>query len=173
MSRQHKITIVIFFLGVLLCGVGVGVAFTEFSALTYGGTYILGGYEMKTEDLDVKLESDGEIFDIEGFPGPFTHRQGRIQTDAGVPADTVRFRVTYNAKRVEPFAYWNEEDEQISFSWHWKNYDSDMALMMEAKDVVLQNLKEGKVVSFDDVGLEEVAVFVNPRKENRVRIAYH
>lgn len=53
MSRQHKIAIVIFCIGVLLCGIGAGVAFTEFGALAYGGRQILGETDMRTTEIDV------------------------------------------------------------------------------------------------------------------------
>lgn len=60
MSRLHKRLIVVFCLGVLLCGVGAGVAFTEFSALTYGGRQILGDPDMRTENFDVEFEAGEE-----------------------------------------------------------------------------------------------------------------
>ena len=44
--------------------------------------------------------------------------------------------------------------------------------MMEAKDVVLQNLKEGKIVSVDTVDLEDVTVLVNAKSESDVRLMY-
>jgi len=47
-----------------------------------------------------------------------------------------------------------------------------MALMMEAKDVVLRNLKEGKIISVDTIGLEKVIVLVNSENEDDVRLLY-
>ena len=57
MSRLHKILLGVFCGGVLLCGIGTGIAFTEFSALEYGGVTYIGDEHMKTENLDVALES--------------------------------------------------------------------------------------------------------------------
>ena len=66
MSRQCKISIVMFCVGVLLCGIGMGIAFTEFSGLAYGGTQILGGTDMKTANLDVEFEPEEEVWNIVG-----------------------------------------------------------------------------------------------------------
>ena len=124
MSRLHKRLILVFCLGVLLCGVGAGVAFTEFGALSYGGQQILGDPDIRTENFDVKFEV-------------------------------------------------GEEERKV---WCVRTNDlnirDEMALMMEAKDVVLQNLKEGKIVSVDTVDLEDVTVLVNAKSESDVRLMY-
>ncbi|MDE7188342.1 MAG: hypothetical protein K2O13_12680, partial [Lachnospiraceae bacterium] len=71
---------------------------------------------------------------------------------------------------IKPYAYWSEE-EGVVFSWY-RNHDDGMALMMEAKDVVLRNLKEGKIVSVDTIDLEKVIVLVNSENEDDVRLLY-
>lgn len=167
MSRLHKRLILVFCLGVLLCGVGTGVAFTEFGALRYGGKQILGDPDMRTENFDVKFEVGGE----ERRVWCVRTNDLNIRVDNSVPENTVRFCVTYNADRIEPYAYWSEE-EGVVFSWSLKRHEDEMALMMEAKDVVLQNLKEGKIVSVDTVYLEDVTVLVNAKSENDVRLMY-
>lgn len=53
-----------------------------------------------------------------------------------------------------------------------KTRGDDMALMMEAKDVLLSNLKEGRLVSCEAIEVEEVTVLVNPSNEKDVRIMY-
>lgn len=167
MSRMHKILIVVFCLGVLLCGAGAGVAFTEFGALTYGGKQQLGNPDIRTEDLDVEFETGEEARKVWAVRTNMLS----IRVDDSVPVNTVRFRVTYNADEVEPYAYWTKE-EGVVFSWSWKGYEDDVALLMEAKDVVLRNLKEGKVVSFDRTAVKEVVVLVNSKSEDDVRMMY-
>ena len=167
MSRLHKKLIVVFCLGVVLCGVGAAVAFTEFSALTYGGRQILGDPDIRTENFDVEFEAGEEAGKVWGVGT----NNSMIRVDNSVPKGTIRFSATYNADRIEPYAYWSEEEGAV-FSWYIKNYDDDMALMMEAKDVVLRNLKEGKIVSVDTVYLEKVVVLVNSENEEEVQLMY-
>lgn len=170
MSKQHKIAIVIFCIGVLLCGIGTGVALTEFSGLTYGGTQILGETDMKTAELDVEFEPEEGVWDITEmwYRGCY---DGDIQTDRSIPPNTVRFCVTYNANRVEPFTTLDIDRAAIGLGWYGNGVD-ELALMMEAKDKVLQNLREGRLVSFDVVEVERVEVFVNPQNAKDVRILY-
>ena len=178
MGRQHKIALVIFCIGVLLCGIGTGVAFTEFGALTYGGRQILGETDMQTEDFDVAfVPKEDQKTIIVGARAAYAAGIGEVCTDAAVPPDTVRFHVTYNGKRVKPFADFEEASgeemfDRISFSWYWRNTEDETALMMAAKDIVLKNLKEGKIVSLDTVDVEEVTVLVNPKNEKDVSIVY-
>lgn len=178
MSRQYKITIIIFCIGVLFCGIGVGVAVTEFGALSYGGRQILGETDMRTEDFDVAfVPKENQKTMIAGARAAYAAGIGEVCTDASVPPDTVRFHVTYNGKLVAPFAnYVKSSDEEtfdrIDFTWYWRGTDDETALMMEAKDIVLRNLRKGKIVSLDTVDVEEVTVLVNPRNAEDVTIVY-
>ena len=51
MSRLHKISILVFCIGVLLSGIGAGLIFTEFDGFVYGGEYILGDPDMRTDEI--------------------------------------------------------------------------------------------------------------------------
>ena len=166
MSKWQKILIIVFCAGMLLCGLGGGIFFTEFSALSYGGQQFLGEPDMRTENFDVKYDS-GEV--PKEIIGAYAWGNGGVQTDYSVPQNTVRFRVTYNADVVTPYAYWDQDTDCIMFSSYWHNTYDDMAYMMEAKDVFLENLKEGKLVSFDVPNLEEVTVLVNPQSLDDIR----
>ncbi|MDE6994562.1 MAG: hypothetical protein K2P41_09075, partial [Lachnospiraceae bacterium] len=97
MSRLHKISIIVFCFGVLLSGIGAGVAFMEFGGYTYGGKYILGEPDMRTDLIDVAFEPEEEALDIFGVIGSYNRRSTRIETDRSVPKNTARFCVTYNA----------------------------------------------------------------------------
>ena len=163
MSRLHKISIIVFCLGVLLCGIGSGLIFTELDGLVYGGKYILGEPDMRTDEIDVEFEPEEDRLNIFGVIGSYNRRS---------PRNTARFSVTYNAKRVEPFAQWEEEEGRIDFGWYWKDSGDDMEMMMEAKNVILSNLKEGRLVSCEAIEVEEVTVLVNPSNEKDVRIMY-
>ncbi len=169
MSKLQKIFIGIFCAGVLLCGVGTGVALTEFSALSYGGKLALGKTDMRTEYIDVTYEAGEDKLDLTGW---YRWMPEDVKTDKSVPVNTVRFCVTYNAERVEPYAYWNEEEGYAAVSWHWKDGEDEVALMMQAQDLVLENLREGKIVSLDVLALEDVTILVNPAEEGKVRLIY-
>ena len=167
MNKVFKKIIVVFCLGVLLCGIGCGVFFTEFSVLSYGGEYTLESMvEMKTEDFDVEFESEEEV----GSWGVSRFNQYQVKIDESVPDNTVRFRTTYNTKHVEPYVWWNAEQEIIEYSYWYRNDGCEIAAMLEAKDIVLQNLREGKLVSFAMPNWEDVTVLANAESAKKVRI---
>lgn len=171
MSRWHKKLIVVFCIGVFLCGIGGGIAFAEFSALSYAGQQVLREPDMQTDSYDVAfLPEEGVCGIVLGNGrGPMN-----IQTDRSVPVNTVRFRATYDADRIEPYAFLQKEEGEAVFSWRWVAVYDDVGLMLEAKDVVLRNLKEGKIVSFYTPDcVEEVTVWVNPASLDDVEIIYY
>ena len=163
MNKLHIILLGVFCVGVLLCGLGTGVAFTEFSELTYGEKQTVGKTDIRTETIDVEYEAGEEVQDIACW---FQRKPNEVVTDKNVPLNTVRFCITYNAQRVEPHAYWDEKDERIVLLCHWNDTEDEIELMMEAKDLVLQNLREGKII------VEEVTILVNPASEEDVRLVY-
>lgn len=170
MSKWQKMLIIVFCVGVLLCGLGSGIFFTEFSGLKFGGEQIIGPTDMRTDDFYVEFEPGEEAREIVGI---YPRYEWDILTDNSVPDNTVHFCATYNAELIKPWAYWNEDNENIVFGYNWQGSDgTEIAYMMEAKDVVLQNLKEGKIVSFDTVELEEVTVLVNSRTRDKIKLHY-
>ena len=169
MKRMHKILLAVFCTGVLLTGIGVGALVTEFSALAYGGKEILGGTDMRTENLDVEFEPDEEKLFIGGW---YRWDQDAILTDVGIPENTVRFQVTYNKERIAPCPVWEKEYNQVVLLERWVSEEDDMELMMQAKDLFLKNLKAGRIISFDTLGIEKVTVTVNPANEDDVRLVW-
>ena len=93
-------------------------------------------------------------------------------TDPAIPENTVRFRVTYNGERILPHAVWEEKYNQVVLLNHWVSEEDDMELMMKAKDLFLENLKAGRIVSFDTPGMEEVTVTVNPTNKDDVHLVW-
>lgn len=173
MSKWQKIMIGVFCIGVLLCGLGAGVAFTEFSGLSYGGEQIIGSPDMRTDVFDVAFEGREEATVV---VGTYPRNGWELTADESVPENTVRFCSTYNAKRIKPQAYWTywtETGEHIVFDYYWNGGNNDeIAYIMECKDVVLQNLREGKLVSCDVLDMESLTISVNPKTFDKVKVFY-
>ena len=101
MSKWQKMLIIVFCAGVLLCGFGSGIAFTEFSGLSYDGKQILGETDMRTENFDVEFESGEGRQEVSSYRG-----RTNLQIDDSITKNTVRFCVTYNAAFTTPSADW-------------------------------------------------------------------
>lgn len=168
MSKFQKILLGAFCGGVLLCGLGAGIAFTEFTALEYDGEKILGAEQMVTDVVDVSFTPGETPYDIYSY---YYSEYPEIVVDDTVPEGTVRFDVTYNAARVEPHPHVDEENCMISLDWYWEDV-SEMELLMEAKEQILAELKEGKISAYDVEGVKEVRIRVNPVNEEEVRLIW-
>ena len=67
MTRLHKITIGIFCGGILLSGIGAGVAFGEFSGLAYGGAEVVGKTDIVTRDISKEIDPEQGVWNIDGY----------------------------------------------------------------------------------------------------------
>lgn len=168
MRRIQKILITVFCAGVLTAGLGTGMALYEFSTFTYAGEKEAGPVERKTIALDYKFEATAEEpLNIGRIYGYFSSENNIVEDDT-VPEHTVRFRITYNACAVEP--YLNEYDSERRVDLDWFYIGNDVKIFMDCKDQLLEGIKNRELMSFDNPGIEEVHVMVNPASMNLVRV---
>jgi len=114
MYKAQKILTGVFLLGVLLGGIGLGIALVEYSSLDYGGECLLGEDSLVTKSLDYDFELDGRklIITNSGFYwGDFGEK---VEADSTVPAGTIRYEVTYNEKTITPYLVFEKYDEEES-----------------------------------------------------------
>lgn len=106
-SRVIMIAAGVFCAGVLLGGIGTGVAIAEYTNLEYSGQHILGEENMKTENLDVTVTpKDGhKLLVRQNY-----YRGNGEQYDDSIPMNTVRYVVRYNTELVSIRARYEEYD---------------------------------------------------------------
>ena len=112
MTRFHKITIAIFCGGILLSGIGAGVAFGEFSSLSYGGTEVVGKIDTATKETSREIDPEQGVWELDGC----WDVEPELKADESIPENTVLFRVTYNKNMVEPqVEAFMQEDEYYGY----------------------------------------------------------
>ncbi len=182
MTRFHKITIGIFCSGVLLTGIGAGVAFGEFSSLAYGGTEVVGETNMVTRDISREIDPEQGVWNIDGFWDE-AREWRRTRAFRKIPWCSASLTI----RQVEPAdAESRHEDEYYDkipipggrpatppwfFMLLEKTDESGFSELMEAKDKVLAGLKRGELISV--VGaphIEQVQIFYNPVNEKDLRL---
>lgn len=186
MRNIQKVFIGIFLSGVLLGGIGTGIALGEFSSLSYGGKKIIGEENLVTKEMDFELPEEGKTV-ILAYQGYRENWKGSLVEDPSVPAGVIRFQVTYNENVIEPQIYFHEyEQEEISREEGVQETDEaleetsgelflttdyigdDFQIFMENKDKILADLKQKTLSGYQVVYIKEVTVRVNPETKKYV-----
>ena len=195
---NRKILGIAFILGVLLCGLGGGVSFAQYSKLEYAGERSIGEEKLVTETVEAVIEEDVKIY-VDAY-APLENIS--LETDDSIPVNKILFDVTYNSERVsmvikkspyesEDISYVevvNEYGDVIEYrEYDDNNNDSDKGEVFhvgrygryddlkdffEVKDMFLADLKNGKVGSYSVVFIQNITVRVNPANADRVDIYY-
>lgn len=188
MRNIQKVLIGIFLTGVLLTGVGTGMALGEFSSLSYGGKKIIGEEDLVTKEMDFEIPMDDKTV-ILAYQGYRERWKGSLIEDTSVPEGTIRFQVTYNEKVVEPYLHYREYEEEemtekeqeemsdtkaedIIIGELYLTYDykgNEFELFMENKNKILEDLKQKSLSSYEIPHIIEVTVRVNPGTKSCVR----
>lgn len=122
MRKLHMALLGVFVTGVLLGGIGTGIAFGEYSGITYGGKVWLGEENMAVKELDYAFTPSTEER-IVLVPCYQAEESGNslLVEDTSIPVGVVRYRVTYNEKRVHPrLNFWDEEVKQEQWEADWE-----------------------------------------------------
>lgn len=244
MRKVQKVLLLAFGAGILLCGIGTGVALVEYSSFDYEGTKVLGEDQMVTRDFDYEIDGDTDevlLLRLDSFMARYMSSDSDITADQIVPPGTVRYRITYNESLVSPeltfipydkdndgtdvtdptvdaldgtdvpnmieesaedaavmdeespedtdaavmaeespedadAAVMTEESDRPSYMGElridfWSNAN-EFDVIMENKDMILENLKHGKIASYDIASIGSVEILANPKTLARVETAW-
>lgn len=188
MRKVHIVLLTVFAAGVLLGGIGTGIAFGEYSSMGYGETVLLGEEDLVTGELIYEFEPvPGEKIALN--PNYWGNSDGKsiLLEDANLPMGTICYDVTYNSKMTAPhLSYWEtdnresadvvgeqegdtEEDEGteksviVGYLELRTNYiGGEFELVMKSKDRILSDLKQKKLNSYETVYITDVKIRLNP-----------
>lgn len=108
MRRVQKVLSGIFLGGVLLGGIGTGVALVEYSSLAYAGERRLGAENLVTRQLDYSfVPEEEEVWLIRSY-----WDEAEVEADASVPEGIIRYEITYDEKRVKPVLNCEEDTDR-------------------------------------------------------------
>ena len=88
--------------------------------------------------------------------------------DETIAKDEILYEVTYNENRVRPYIWSGEEGETIRIGLGMEYFRNEFADFMEVKDLVLSELKQHKVSSYETTYVTNVAVKANPETMSRI-----
>lgn len=185
MHKIWKIAAAALVFGILLCGIGGGIVFAEYSSFKYEGTKNVLGAKEHTVSVDYKLKkTEQKTYEIRVDRG-YHHT---IVEDPSVPKDTIRYEVVYTGEEdsMMPQVYEDiyREDiylesgyvisdtgvsvEECRVPGHsYLNFcvyscEDDFSTFMKMKDVILNDIKQRKIASYESFQIESVSIVVNP-----------
>ena len=129
MRKIQKILIGVFVCGVLMGGVGTGIAFIEYSSFAYGGEKKVGEEHLVTRQLDHTFDPARGRIAVDADWSWREYGDCQILADPSVPEHVIRYEVTYNEKEVRPYLIYDEFEEDVE-----DGEESEVAWDMEVDD---------------------------------------
>lgn len=168
MKKINYILAGIFFSGIILMGIGAGVAFWEYSSFEYQGERMLGQGEEKKKVLEYEIPKGKDKKKI--LLRECQEQKCTLIEDKKVPEGIIRYEVTYNPEYIEPMFYFNEtDDEYLGELFLSENrIKSEFEIFMENKDQILNDLKNKKIGTYDYEGIIKMKIRVNPKTMKKV-----
>lgn len=188
-DNYRIILVLVLVAGVLLCGVGTGVAISEYSSFEYLGQKDLGGDEVITGVFQKTLyrgkNGDGKVY-IQSYGSG--EEKLTLETSKKVPEDQIQFVVEYNPNNVkdihidkdvsveyDEYAEGTEYAEETGYVTYYlspvmSNHEFDV--LMNYKDEILQNLKEKRFYDYDYKTIQSIKVVVHPSNKDVVQMVY-
>ena len=168
-SKRRRLWLVLtglFAVGVLLGGIGTGIAFGEYTSLEYTGQILVGEMETKTLDFSYTPE-EGKKLMLAYCDGGDRDRATLVEQDSTVPQDVIRYQVTYNRETIQPYLYYAQAEngeEGLTGVLYLRRNDSgdDFGLFMKYKDRMLSLLREKKLAEYRTAGVTDIRVLVHP-----------
>ena len=167
---KNKILLGIFLTGILLMGIGAGIAFGEYSEFTYGGEMIVGNEkgEVQTEEYIISL-GDKKTRIVN-----YASKTMDVVEDKQLKDGQVRVEVISNPDYVKSYHYYEDyentdyspeyiSDYEGEIQVHLGRTIGDFELMMKYKDDFLENLKNSKIKSYYLDAVKSVTVKANAK----------
>lgn len=172
----RKLLGIIFGIGILLCGIGVGVSIMEYSSFQYLGKKSIGGNDVAsktiTEDLYRGSFGNGKVY-VHSYYGE--NKTVTIETSKDVPKNKIQFIVEYNPNNVKDIIVDKEEWEGED-AYYYVTYmvnaimaqDNSMEVFFTYKDEILENIKEKRFYEYEYPSISSIKVLIHPSNKEVV-----
>lgn len=189
MRKKWMILAGCFFGGILLCGLGAGIGFAEFSGFSYASDRQLGTIAEDTLTYD-------EEEDVDTYYIYARYNEGAdkiVVSDNSLPIGRIEIDVTYNDDFEHPYLYTEtctvdeatyEEGEEQEYEemqdgqtecYIYVHYPTDdFKLMMKYKDIVLADIKNGQIGTYGEYGSNyfDITVRCHPSMADKIKFVY-
>lgn len=167
MRKKSKWLVGLFMTGILITGIGCGIAFAEYSSFEFGGETILEGSEYFTRTIDYKLNLWPNRVN-KAMVYLHVYEDYEFVKDTNLEKDEVQFVVHYlsNDTSITPEVHtsgaYGEFYEGLYLDCNLNYYVDDLELIMRMKDQVLSDFKQRKISSYQNDKVEKVEIHIHP-----------
>ncbi len=171
MRKYRKHALIVLLIGALTAGIGGGIAAIEFFSLDYGGRKIVGMVEEKVTEGNFPVDPSKEAVYINTLSVPKSQHTEVIY-DEHVSENTVNYRISYNAQQIgQPYFEENIERQDgcqyFQLCMEWKD-TNEVANLFDARDMILSDLKKGKIGSYEIQYIEKIEFRINPKNKEQL-----
>ncbi len=154
--------------GILITGIGAGVAAVEYTSFDIDTTTLAQEVELATEELTYEMAADERVM--------IANSNCSVVFDEAVPEGVILMEITYAPKLSYLDFYVDhvyENDQPYSKLHLYTYYRGYENILLENKDLILKGLKDGVIYTFDDanyyIGEDSVKVVkINPADKSRL-----
>lgn len=158
----RKIMTIVFCMGVFTVGIGGGIMFREYSSFTFGEKIKMYDNQIVREEYRFKLPNDGKSKKIfVDFNHNWDVQNWRAISADYIDKDEIVFDVTYNKAFFTPKIeleelYFENSDsknngEKVFSLYYCQNQSvSDLQMVMDHMNIILNGLKNRKVIEFEN-----------------------
>ena len=174
--RNNKWIFCILLAGLLLCGIGGGIMFVEFSGLTYAGEYVFetDTPETKTIEVDLSDAPEGDI-QVDCFYYPIHPLKDRLVVDKTMEEGLIRVDVTFDPERTNPSihldVFHSEGSEGPAENYlriQFYSHADDLQLFFLVKDQILKDLQNNTLRSYSTVEVMDLTITTGPKTAGRL-----
>lgn len=173
--RNHKKTFRLTMLGVLcagllLMGIGVGVAFAEYSSFTYAGQRMPEHAQAQSESFTAMLDPEADKIVIGGYGTGVCQlaETARIEVSEELEPGTVRLDFQYRSIGSRIRVNWDESPLGNTIHVYRYNRGSDMDLLMAYKDQILEDIRDHRLGDYVALQLTEAVITVNSADAEKI-----
>jgi len=168
---RNKILLGVFLCGILLIGLGAGIAFEEYSNFNYGGDVVIGTEKNEVETMEYVISMGEKKIRINNY----TMKKMEVVEDKKLKDGQVRVEVIANPDYIHSFMEYedyNKYDHEYYDPDYISGYDGeirihtgrkigDFELFMEYKDDFLKDLKNSVIKNYYLDAVKSVTVKAN------------
>lgn len=189
----RKILIIIFCAGILFCGIGVGIAFMEYSSFEYLGQKNMGSDEIVSETFTKDLykgETEEDSISYIRAYGLGDISNMTLETSKKVAKDKIQFVIEYNPNHVSSISI----GKVINNKYFDYDYDSgeycvpasaeyyingiigeksQIEAFMEYKNEILENIKQKQFYEYNYECIYSIKVIVHPSNKDLICLDAH